>query len=121
MNTNGSSKDPVLVTALKVLEDEGDLERISVLKSNLIQNIRHNRIELVKLMINEDVKIIDNSVARISLNNSRFVQVLDLNEVPGEFLVSLGYRVNKRQIHRLGVCPRGTVFGNRNTVHILRK
>lgn len=111
MNTNNSnSKDPIIVMALKVLKDEHDLERLNFLKANLIQNIRDNRGELVELMIWEGVDIIDGHVAKISLNSSRYVEVINPDLVPGEFLVDLGNRINKRKIHRVGVCLPEVLF-----------
>ena len=118
-----SRNDPGVVDDLakKILSSQSKLNHYKQLafKENLL--LKLNEEEIVVQMNEQNIKNYETHELSAKIHLSTFVNIDDEAAVPSDFLVSLGFRVDKAKIHRKGKCPSGTSFRSRQNLTVFKK
>lgn len=104
-----------------IVTHQENLDRFNKLAKKEKRLLQANEEELLLQMNEQGVKTYESHELLAKVTNRNYVDVYDEDVVPMDFKVSLGFRIDKMKIHRIGECPIGCDFRTRQTLKVSKK
>ena len=105
----------------KILDNQSKLDNYKKQVKKEMLLLQLNEDELLIQMNEQNMKNYETHELSAKIHLGTFVSIDDETAVPSDFLVSLGFRVDKAKIHRKGKCPSGTSFRSRQNLTVFKK
>lgn len=117
---NNNDPDVIDDLAKRILDNQSKINDYNKLVKKETLLLKLNEDELLVQMNEQSMKSYETHELAVKIRLGTYVEVHDESAVPGDFLVSKGFRVDKSKIHQEGKAPAGTSFRCRQNLRVFR-